>query len=832
MDENNQKPRVEYSEFRRMLEEMRGNKENSAQDDNNELTNNIKQLVIVVKELTKNITQIIGGQRTSPMGTTPFSATLVNNNPKIQSDEDQLEAIKREDEQTELLRIIARNTGYREKANPEKPEEYSGGLLSNIALAGVAVAGLFYGYFKTWFKVVKGLFDGITKVLKGAYELILPESLRKNISESFSRIGTFFSELGNKAKALFVFEEGSAIGKAITAVKNGFSSIGGVLSKIGEGISGTVKAIAKIPGMSAFLKIAGTTFAFATGVGEIIAIAITIYDTVNGAIEGWKKGGFVGAITGALQGLIGGFVGGFADFIKSITSWTLGALGFESAEKWLDSFSFQKIINNFIEVLTKPFQILQDAIMHPIDSLKKLGGVMSDAFSKIAKVFDPVIEFFSGIGKSVVGMLEGIGIPEIGFTIPVIGKKVSIGPFYPFKADSKKPVAPEAGDSAAKMPAEQVANVGAKTNTKGSGTFNKAGFTPDGKIYEFKSEKEIDDAVESGKLFPQVAETRREILNTRKDASGMRPGETRTIVGGVPTPTVETKGGKVGPNWAAALKDYDSSWTPADHLSRQFPGINQKFRELAKKNPPAMDDMQSIEVHEKMLVAKAAGEMERGKGKASPIVEKSATPIPGGGQITDPNAQNYNSNYAEFRREMDGETPQPKAPEKASPIVEAKGRKVGPNWAAALKDYDSSYTPADHLKRQYPGIDKKFIELAKKNPPRSDDLQSIEIHEKMLVTKALGEMERGKQIPNVDAGNIKSAALTPAASTGNIIEAKTSEVANSRDALTTSGNGGSAIVNAPTTVNNTNQNTTVAKSPFRNEEGTINKYYSTRLGAY
>ena len=32
--------------------------------------------------------------------------------------------------------------------------------------------------------------------------------------------------------------------------------------------------------------------------------------------------------------------------------------------------------------------------------------------------------------------------------------------------------------------------------------------------------------------------------------------------------------------------------------------------------------------------------------------------------------------------------------------------------------------------------------------------------------------------------------------------------------------------------NNTNQNTTVAKSPFRNEEGTINKYYSTRLGAY
>ena len=828
MDENNQKPRVEYSEFRRMLEEMRGNKENSAQDDNNELTNNIKQLVIVVKELTKNITQIIGGQRTSPMGTTPFSATLVNNNPKIQSDEDQLEAIKREDEQTELLRIIARNTGYREKANPEKPEEYSGGLLSNIALAGVAVAGLFYGYFKTWFKVVKGLFDGITKVLKGAYELILPESLRKNISESFSRIGTFFSELGNKAKALFVFEEGSAIGKAITAVKNGFSSIGGVLSKIGEGISGTVKAIAKIPGMSAFLKIAGTTFAFATGVGEIIAIAITIYDTVNGAIEGWKKGGFVGAITGALQGLIGGFVGGFADFIKSITSWTLGALGFESAEKWLDSFSFQKIINNFIEVLTKPFQILQDAIMHPIDSLKKLGGVMSDAFSKIAKVFDPVIEFFSGIGKSVVGMLEGIGIPEIGFTIPVIGKKVSIGPFYPFKADSKKPVAPEAGDSAAKMPAEQVANVGAKTNTKGSGTFNKAGFTPDGKIYEFKSEKEIDDAVESGKLFPQVAETRREILNTRKDASGMRPGETRTIVGGVP-PTQVSANTPVA-NTPVANTPVAAKTTKGGGTFNKS-GFTPDGKIYEFKSEKEIDDAvesgrlfpQVAETRREILNTKqAAAGMKPGETRT--IVGGKPTPIPGGGQTIDPTAQNYNATAAGT---------QVKAPEKASPIVEAKGAKVGPIWKSYLKDYESS-TPVDYLESQYPGVGKKFIELAKKDPPIFDDYEVIHTHEEMLVTKALAAVSEKKTKGASGDTNLRKgpAAMTPAASTGNVIEAKTGAVADFRDDMSSRGNGGSAIVNAPTTVNNSNQHNSYAPSPFRNEEGTINKYYASRYGAF
>jgi len=80
--------------------------------------------------------------------------------------------------------------------------------------------------------------------------------------------------------------------------------------------------------------------------------------------------------------------------------------------------------------------------MHPIDSLKELANVVTDAFSKITDIFKPVTDFFKSIGDSVINMLEGIGIPEIGFTIPIIGKKVSIGPFYPFKKDSEKPIAP------------------------------------------------------------------------------------------------------------------------------------------------------------------------------------------------------------------------------------------------------------------------------------------------------------------------------------------------------------------------------------------------------
>lgn len=798
------KPKVEYSEFRRMLEQMRSNKQNAAQDTNNELTNNIRELVIVTKELAKTISKIISAQRSSPMGKPRAAAILENNNnPKIQSDEDQTERIKREDEQTELLRIIARNTGGDKKFKPEKPPQEEGlnfGGLGIFAAAAGAIAGL----AMAWVKTVKFFMTAFGKGIQ-----ILGETfpvITKVITTIKTAVTGFLQPLITGFQALA--SSGGFIGKSIQFMQ--------------KAIGGFVEFFAGLGSkLGMFGKIFGAVSKVVSKIAYPLMIILTLWDTVKGALKGFEEGGLVGAIGGAIKGFFNSLIFGVLDMFKGAISWIAGALGFKQVEKFLDSFSFEDMFSSFVDAVLFIPQQIQNFIMHPIDSLKKLGTVISDTFSKIVDVFDPVIEFFSGIGKSVVGMLEGIGIPEIGFTIPVIGKKVSIGPFYPFKSDSQKPVAPAQTPQAASTKTAPEASDSA-VKTKGSGTFNKAGFTPDGKIYEFKSEKEIDDAVESGRLFPQVAETRREILNTRSMAAGMRPGETRTVVGGATTtqvsantpekasPIVEAKGSKAGPNWTAALRDYDGS-TPADHLKLQYPGIDKKFVELAKNNPPPSDDFQSIEIHEKMLVTKALGEMERGKGKASPIVAKTPTPIPGGGQTVDPSAQNYNAVAAGT---------QPKAPEKASPIVEGK---AGPNWTATLRDYSSS-TPADYLENQYPGISKKFVELAKGSKPRADNMQSIQSHEQMLITKAIGEVSRGT--PE------SSRQLAPQVTTGNIIEAKTGDVADSRDSLSTRGGAGTAIVNAPTTVNNTSQTAAFAKSPFRNEEGTINKYYSTRLGAY
>jgi hypothetical protein len=94
-------------------------------------------------------------------------------------------------------------------------------------------------------------------------------------------------------------------------------------------------------------------------------------------------------------------------------------------------------------------------------------------------------------------------------------------------------------------------------------------------------------------------------------------------------------------------------------------------------------------------------------------------------------------------------TPITSTPITSTPITPASiaptpaSQKPMPNWEASLREYETA-TPANHLSSQYPGIEDKFRELAKKNKPRSDSFQSIQIHEQMLVTKALGELKDGK----------------------------------------------------------------------------------------
>jgi hypothetical protein len=84
-------------------------------------------------------------------------------------------------------------------------------------------------------------------------------------------------------------------------------------------------------------------------------------------------------------------------------------------------------------------------------------------------VVKPFVDFAVSLKDSFLALVESIGIPEIKFKIPVIGKEVAIGPFYPFKSgggSSKSPEAPaptsastvdqkSADNAAAAVPAQQ-----------------------------------------------------------------------------------------------------------------------------------------------------------------------------------------------------------------------------------------------------------------------------------------------------------------------------------------------------------------------------------------
>ena len=295
-----------------------------------------------------------------------------------------------------------------------------------------------------------------------------------------------------------------------------------------------------------------------------------------------------------------------------------------------------------------------------------------------------------------------------------------------------------------------------------------------------------------------------------------------------PTPASQ----KPMPNWEASLREYETA-TPANHLSSQYPGIEDKFRELAKKNKPRSDSFQSIQIHEQMLVTKALGELKDGK-VTSPAAEemkqKSINSEKLAANISQGQGQELKSEPAGIG--VNQSAPTSKIDATIAPTQEK--RKM-PNWEASLREYETA-TPANHLSSQYPGIEDRFRELAKKSKPRSDSFQSIQNLEQMLVTKALGELKDGKvtspaaeEMKQRNANSEKLAAnqqlatpmLQPAQpTTGEKMTKQSNENTMAKtEAMTGGNNVNTSIVSAPKVTNATN--VTNAPINVRNSENTF-----------
>jgi hypothetical protein len=120
----------------------------------------------------------------------------------------------------------------------------------------------------------------------------------------------------------------------------------------------------------------------------------------------------------------------------------------------------------------------------------------------------------------------------------------------------------------------------------------------------------------------------------------------------------KTKKKEAGPNWKEQLKSYEENFTPVDNFERTHPGIKKKFMELAKKELPRTDNMQSIEIHEKQLAYKAQAIME-GKWQEKPTKAEGKAAASGKGKDDVFSAKAINAEYDAIEKEMDDDEATP-----------------------------------------------------------------------------------------------------------------------------------------------------------------------------
>lgn len=396
------------------------------------------------------------------------------------SDEKQIEAERdRKETNTLLEKLLKAFTEGKQGAKAgESPKFSLGGLGTALAVALGSLVGAIRGQIKAIKFFASMLPDDLLKAAKSGLDKAF--KFFANIGDTVGKkVSSAMEIMGNKLKALFgLGDESSKIGKAIAWVKkvwtgfidpiaDAFRVISEISGPIGKAVSFIKDIGSKI--LTFFTNTAGKLGAFAgvfkavAKIAEKIALPLTVimavWDTVKGFIEGFEKDGLIGGIAGAIKGLFNSLIGGLLDMVKGAVSWLLGALGFNNLEKFLDSFSFQDIFAGLVDAIFNPLDTLKSVFTLWLDTWKKILTGVFDIFNQyiigplmsildpiigmideyvvqpLKSVFAPVVDFFTSMKDSILGFFEGFSIPEIGFTIPVIDKKVSIGPFYPFKKE-------------------------------------------------------------------------------------------------------------------------------------------------------------------------------------------------------------------------------------------------------------------------------------------------------------------------------------------------------------------------------------------------------------
>ena len=244
------------------------------------------------------------------------------------------------------------------------------------ALAGAA-AGLSVGFIKMWTKIFKFIGKSFTKMFP---------NITKMLSDIFGKGGKFSKFFGG-IKAFFTEN------KAFKFIGDGFAKFGKAIKDFGKTVMKMIDPIIKLfkgigsgsGSLGKFMKYFKKFFGIFKGFFAKLFFPIQV---IISLIEGFMEAGdaidksegmmatFFNAIVGFFGGILDGLIFGMLDLVKDGISWIAGFLGFKDVEKFLDSFSFSDMFNEFLDDIYKWFNLL---FSDPLAALGKLWSGLTGA---------------------------------------------------------------------------------------------------------------------------------------------------------------------------------------------------------------------------------------------------------------------------------------------------------------------------------------------------------------------------------------------------------------------------------------------------------------------
>ena len=177
------------------------------------------------------------------------------------------------------------------------------------------------------FKALKSGFLAIRDLLFGSFQ----SDEIKVVKDFFGRIGQTVSDFFKPIRNFFSAD--GPLAGVVKMVRNAFS-----FASEGSGFLKMLRTVGRLIGRLAWP----------------ITLIMSVVDAVTGAFKGFVNTDgtvidkVIGGIAGGISGLLEGLIGMPLDLLKSAISWIAGKLGFEDAEKYLDSFSFTDLIRDII----------------------------------------------------------------------------------------------------------------------------------------------------------------------------------------------------------------------------------------------------------------------------------------------------------------------------------------------------------------------------------------------------------------------------------------------------------------------------------------------------